>query len=306
MAVGTALAIGGGLGALGGLVGGLTGKTTNSTVNVQGPGAFENEATNIEQQQLRDLNGLVSQGPGASDVAASLSSQRSLSQMLQQYAQSGGLPSTADISATNGLASNLFAARRTSLNQNFEDQNVASNQLAARLGRTQDDPILRAKLLTNQSRMVDSLNAEQQGVGTQLAMGLADRRVGYAQGAASVDAALAAQAQQNRAALLGLGSSVATRNSNFRLATAGRTNETPGSVGGAIGGALGGLGSGMAAGQAFGNMFAASVPVGGYGGGGGLNFSQPLRGQIGLNSFDTPTFGQSAASGRNFSLGGSY
>jgi hypothetical protein len=261
--IGTAAAIGLGLGgaALGGIAGAIPKKTTSS-VDAGGASPDELKGLQLQNDQLTQLQSLTNAGPGQADVTRSLASQRGLAALLQQYAQSGGLPSSADISTTNSLAGNLFAARRTALNQEFQDQDIATQQLAARLNRTSDDPILRARLLTQRSRAIDSLNAEQQGFGTQLALGLADRRVGFAQGAAGVDAALAAQAQTNRAALLGIGSNIAQAERNFRLGTATRTGESGGGFGGAIGGALGGFGGGLGLASAFSNLFPAGSPGG--------------------------------------------
>lgn len=297
MAALTAALLGGAaLGGAAGLIGGLQDKKTVGSVDAGTPGASEQYATGLEDSTLKDLAGLVNAGPGQQDVSNSLTSQRNLSQLLQQYAQSGGMPSAADINSSNDLASNLFASRRTALNQNFIDQNIASNQLAARLNRSSDDPILRARLLTNQSRMLDSLNSDQQGMATQIAMQLPGQRVGYAQGAASVDAALAAQASQNRASLLGLGQSVANQYTDYRLNTATRTNTQPANAGTAIGGMLGGMGMGMNIGGLFNSAFpggASPLPL--------TNVLQ--RTQLGgPNGIEMPAY-QSSPGVRSYALG---
>jgi hypothetical protein len=200
---------------------------------------------------LADIQKMVAAGPGQADVERSLNSQRGLADMLRQLSQSGGLPTAEDTAASTSLAGGLFNARRTSMNQTFQDLDTDNARLAARLGRDPLDPILRAKLGTTKARMSDSLAAEQTDWANNFALNLPGRRLGFASDAASVDAQLAAQAAQNRATLLGLGTNLLNSERNFRLGAAGKTTTQNANLGDAIGGFFGGAGAGLKIGSAF-------------------------------------------------------
>jgi hypothetical protein len=212
-------------------------KRTSSATTVGGP--------------LADIQKMVNAGPGQADVERSLNSQRGLADMLRQLSQSGGLPTAEDTAASTSLAGGLFNARRTSMNQTFQDLDTDNARLAARLGRDPLDPILRAKLGTTKARMSDSLAAEQTDWANNFALNLPGRRLGFASDAASVDAQLAAQAAQNRATLLGLGTNLLNSERNFRLGAAGKTTTQNANLGDAIGGFFGGAGAGLKIGSAF-------------------------------------------------------
>jgi hypothetical protein len=287
----TSLALGGGA-LLGGL-GGLVGSNSSTSVNAGNATSTETNALNSQNALFHQLNGLAGAGPGQQDVSNALNSQHSLSQLLQQYTQSGGLPSQQDQSQANGFAGQVFAGQRNMLNQQFQAQDVDTQRLAARLGRSASDPVLRAKLLQSQSQMFNQLAADQTSFGANLGLGMADRRAGFASQAAQVDQGLANQAIQNRAALLGIGSNIAQSERNFRLGTATQTQSKGGGLGGFLGGLVGGAGAGLSIGQGLDQAF---------GGAGGLGTE--ISQQAGGVAMPSVQFGQSATSGRTYNLGG--
>lgn len=310
--VGTAAALAGG--ALLGGIGGAFGKKSSTGVNVSDANSTEQMGFDAQNKYYQQMQDMVGAGPGQYDVSNALDSQRNLSKLMQQYAQSGGMPSAQDLSQANGYAGQVYAGQRNAMQQQFQTQGVDAQRQAATMGRGGADPILMAKLMSQQNNMYGQMQADQTAYGANMALGMADRRVGYAQGAANVDGQLAAQAQQNRAALLGIGSQIGGAERNFRLNTASHTQSSGGSMGDVIGGAFGGAGMGMNiinGGSGLGN--GGGAPMFSLGGQGmqqmpqQLNFSQALAPQIQapMQNFTPPTFGQSLGNGggRTYTLG---
>jgi hypothetical protein len=201
------------------------------------------------QRGYNDLASLVGKGPGESDVAAGLESQRGLAGMLADLQKSGGLPGQEDIAQANTTAGGLFNARRTALSQSFTDQNTEAERLAARLGRPTNDPILQAKLRQGFMRQSDLLQAEQSDYANNLALSLPNQRLNYASSRADVLGGLASQAFQNRAAILSLGSQLggverAWRAQSGTQVTTGQSSQG-GGLGGALTGGIAGLGAGL-------------------------------------------------------------
>jgi hypothetical protein len=272
VATGTALALGGGA-LLGGIAGAL-GDNKNVTQDQsshqsQDSGIRLGAASNLENyagSQIRSnydmLNNYMGAGPGLQDVQAGYQSQQDLASLLKQMQESGGLPGQEDIAAGNGLANNLFNARRLSLSNSFQEQMSSANQQAALMGRSMNDPILRAKLAQEQTRQSGMLAAEQNDLATQLAMNLPGQRLGFAQQRAGLLGGLASQAMANRQALLSLGQNLQANERAFRVETGERYGNTAntsytsqnqsGGTGGAISGGIagafagvGGIASGM-------------------------------------------------------------
>lgn len=160
---------------------------------------------------LNTIGNYVQAGPGQSDVSNAYGSNKDLAAMFGDYAKSGGIPGQEDINAANGFANNMFQARQVGLNQSFIDQTTDANRLAARLGRSVDDPILQAKLRTGFMRQQDSLSAEKQGLAQQFALQLPQQRLQYAQGQNNILNGLSNQAMQNQSYLLGIGNQLAHR-----------------------------------------------------------------------------------------------
>jgi hypothetical protein len=252
MGLETAALIGLGGAAVGGLAGSL-GKGSNqdysSGMSLGNASSNEQLGGSIMGSSIQDMQGLVGAGPGMQDVQAGLTSQRDLAAMLQQYAQSGGLPGEQDINTSNNIAGKLFQAQRLGLQQNFDDQSVEASRASALMGRTSSDPILRAKLAQEQTRQAGMLDAQQGAFSQQFALNLPGQRMGYAQQRAGLLGGLATQAMANRQALAGLGEALQTNERNFRLATASRygnqNTQSGGGWAGGLTGALAGAGAGL-------------------------------------------------------------
>lgn len=288
--IGTTAALIGLGGAIAGGVAGAAGnnssKSDTSGMNLAPASDLENKASGTVSSSLDEYLKLAGAGANSTDVSNSLTASRSLSDLLGQYAQSGGLPDSNDIASGNSLAANLFQARRESLNQDFVNQNTEAERLAARLGRPVNDPVIQAKLRMGQVNANASLAAEQGDTATQIAMGLPGQRLNYSGQQVSLLDSLASQAFKNRAAILEAGSSIMNNERNFRTTTAQKygtsTVNQGGGLGGAISGALGGIGTGLKIGNAFGmDVGGGNASAGtGYGALDGIS-----AGMFGVNSF---------------------
>jgi hypothetical protein len=209
------------------------------------------------ERGYRDLAGFVAKGPGEADITAGLDAQRGLAGMLEELRKSGGLPGQEDINQANTTAGGLFNARRTALSQSFQDQNTEAERLAARLGRSTNDPILQAKLRTGFMRQQDSLQAEQSDYANQLALSLPNQRLNYASSRADVLGGLASQAFQNRAAILSLGSQLGGAERAWRAQSGTQVSNGSQSSGGGLAGALTGGIAGLGAGLDIASKFGA-------------------------------------------------
>lgn len=307
------------------LVGGIAGamgnhseQTQTSGVNLNAASGLQGAAQGATQQGLSDFGNMVGAGPGSSDVSAYTDNSHSLASMLQSYSQNGGMPDQNDISNSNNIASNLFASQRTQLAQNFQDQGYQANQQAALMGRSADDPVLRAKLAQDQTRQQALLQGQQGGLAQQLALQMPMQRLGFAQQQNQVLGGLASQALANRQTLASMGSGILGQQQAYQLATSQhygtQSQSSGGGVGGALTGALGGLGAGMGAAAGMGSM------MGGGGGFGGSGFSMggsnmgsyfggsnPFSGGLSMPS-SSPGFGGfgGSPSGPSLMGGGSY
>jgi hypothetical protein len=235
------------------------------------------------QKRLNPATGEATQEQLNADQTSASNQYASL---LQQLSQNGGVPSQADTNSANSYAQQAFQGQQTALNQSFQDQNMQMQRMAAQMGRSIGDPILRAKLAQEQIRQQSQLSANQGAFANQYAQNIGQQRLGGAEALMGLRQGLASQAIQNRMTLLNLGSQLQANERNFRVQTATRYNQGSegGGLGGAISGGLAGIGMGMSAvnmvnkGGGFANFF------GGGGGGtsptnmgindasGGLNF----------------------------------
>lgn len=286
------------------VAGGVAGSMGNHSSSDMQSGIDLNPASSQETNYLNStsnlfgqLQGLTNQGPGSQDVSNSLNSSRSLADMLGQYAKSGGSPSAADLSTGNSLAQSVFAPQQTALNQSFINQTTDANRLAARLGRSVDDPILQAKLRTGFMNQQAQLNSQQGAWGTQYAMNLPGQRLNYAGQQSNILSNLASQAMQNRTALLNIGDQLGQQERDFRIQTGTRwangSQSSGGGIGGAIAGGLGGLGTGLGIGKLLGP------------GGGTPQISSDMLGSMGGmvgGSSIFPSFSSSAPSIPSFSM----
>jgi hypothetical protein len=285
--IGGGFLAGGPVGALigaGGYAGGQKDQSTQSWTNGMNAGSATTSETtgqNAMMEALRQYQQMVGAGPGASDVSAGAGASRELAEMLKRYSQAGGSdPTGDDISRSQGLASSLFGAQRTAMQQNFGDQLTQANRQAALMGRSVNDPILKAKLAQEQTRQASLLDANQGAWATQYAMGQPMQRLGFATNRVNVMQGLASQALANRQALAAMGEGVMNNERNFRLQTATRfgtgTAESGGGFKGMLSGVLGTSGAVMGmAGQAA-AMAGGMPPAGGNMGAGALGSSAPV------------------------------
>jgi hypothetical protein len=240
---------GGVLGAITGSQGSKSSQNSTSGIKLRDADGREINSFNLQDSSLSNIRSLLNAGPNDGDYAAGNQSTRDLASLLKQYSQSGGLPNQNDISQANGIASNLFSARQTALDQSFTDQNTEAQRLAARLGRPINDPILQAKLRTGFIRQSDLLNSEKSSAAQQLALQLPGQRLGYAQQATGVLNNFGNQALANQQYLFGLGNSIGNQERNFRLKTSDKYSNSSTNLwrglSGAISGAIGGAGSGL-------------------------------------------------------------
>lgn len=236
--------------ALGAITGGQGNQSSvTQTRNLAPASAGELRGGELALQNLNDLQALLAQGPGATDVQAGTDAQRQLAALFQQASQTGGVPGAQDISQAQGLAAQLFQGQQFAQQQAFEDQRIQASRAQARMGRGSFDPILQNKLAQEQTRQSGQLAADQGAFATQYAMQLPQQRLQMAQQYAGVQAQLASQAMANRQALFSLGNQLQTQGQNFRAGTASvtQTSSSGGGIGGAISGAIAGAGAGLGA-----------------------------------------------------------
>lgn len=254
----------------GGLLGAIAGGqkdttkavTESSTVNNinlrsfddlnKGRSGLEEAGYNQQVTGFADLQKLLGFGPGQNEVQANTTFQNDFASTLQQLLGQITNPTQQSINQNFGEAQQLFAPQQTALNQQFQDQNIASNRLSARLGRAGNDPILRNKLAQEQTRQQSSLNSEIGSYSRQLPQIRGQQAMDLGGQLSNLRQGLATQALQNRSTLLSMGNELANSERNYRLQTAQRTNngysstETTGGGGakGAIAGGFGGAGTG--------------------------------------------------------------
>lgn len=241
MAIGTAALLGIGSAVFGGIAGG-SGDRSRRNLAIQPQGAFETRLRGIQGSLFDEIQALQQAGPGAESVTQSVEAQRDLARRLQELAESGGLPSQADVSAGQESAAQFFAPEQTALEQIFGRQETETSRLAARLGRPVTDPILRAKLAESQGQQQALLSARQGASAQRFALGLGQTRIAAATQRAGVLSGLSQQAFQSRFNVLGLGNQLAQQERQFRLASAGQETTSGGGFGGVAQGILGGIG----------------------------------------------------------------
>lgn len=204
-----------------------------SGIDLAPASAFEQELTKNLSGDYAGLRGLTdATGLGASDVTAGTQSQRDLANMLQQYAQGGFLPGQQDFATANQFAQSAFNPQQVAINQQFQQEALRANQLAAQLGRPANDPIIQAKLSQERMRAQERLGAQQAAFATDFAMQLPGQRLNYTAQAANLRSSLASQAMANRQALLSLGSQLQAGERDWRLQTGVRWGEAEQQEGG--------------------------------------------------------------------------
>lgn len=215
-------AFGGILGGLGGLLNGLGNRPQ---FNMGQAGALETGSSDTALNSLNSASGYA----GPSDYSGSISGQQSLADLYSSMMQSGGTPTADDQSRANSFASSQFGQQRVGLQQEFLRQMQTANQQAALSGRSQNDPILRAKLGQQQQQQSAQLDAGQAGFASQYAQQLPMQRLGFAEGRANaltnIDQTNAASRQQsfsNYAGLAGIAGGIdqSQWNQRFQQASA--------------------------------------------------------------------------------------
>lgn len=249
------------LGGVTGLVGAIAGGSgtpqsvnSQSGLNLNQSSQFQNGLQNNLGSTFGDYSNLVDQGPGQQSVTNANSSAASLSQMLQQYAQSGGLPNQQQIGTANQFAQQMYAPQQQSLQQNFLNSQYQTNQQSAAMGRGTDDPILTARLQNGYNQQQQQLNSQQGAYASNMALALPQQQLGYATQNNQLMQGLASQAMQNRSALLGMGSGLLGQQMNYQLGTSSKYNNANASQGGGLGGVINGGIAGFGQGMGYANM----------------------------------------------------
>lgn len=232
-------------------------------------------------------------------------------QMLQNYSQGGFLPNQTQIGAANQYAQQQFAPQQAALNNTFTQAGIDNNRQAASLGRSVNDPILAAKLAQYQGQQQQVLSGQQTAMGSQVAMGMPQQQLGFAQ-------QLSNQAFANKQNIFNLGQTALTNEQNWALANANRTTSGQGSatpnplsmimsLGGVAAIAGASPGSGAPSTQ---NPSGLGMPGSG-GGGGGSAYSAPpgydyyAPSQSTMPQISSPTFGgPQANTGFGSAMGG--
>ncbi len=276
---------------LGGLIGGAgtpssqnSNTQSTSSVNLRnfddiskGQSGLESAAYQQQLSGFADLQKLIGQGPGANEVGANTQFQNQYANQLQGLLSNIANPNQ---QANFATAQQYFAPQQTALNQQFQQQGIESDRLAARLGRAGNDPILRNKLAQEQTRQQTMLNSQIGSFGQQLPQFQAEQIMGVGNALSNLRGGLATQAMNNRSTLLGMGQQLGAAERQYRLQTAERTGsqstQTSGSQGGGVGQMLAGaLGGGAQFGGAISGL------LGSMGGGGGGSGGSITAGQAG-------------------------
>lgn len=251
---------------LGGIIGAIAGGEPDKTKQVTRrftaeAGEQEQLASGIVSDQLKQLQALISGGPGTTESQAGLQSQQELAALLEKFAAGGFVPNQEQIQRGQQFASDVFAPQQVALNQALAEQQVQADRRAGQLGRPVSDPILQAKLAQERARGTLQLQARQGAFAAQFSQNIPLQQLGFQQAATQVRSGLATQALQNRQVLLGLGSGIQQQGQAFRLGTQDitQTGTSGGGLKGAITGGLAGAGAGASLFSSF----------GGFGGGGG-------------------------------------
>lgn len=205
---------------------------------------------------------MVAKGPGDSDVEAATGAARDFASMLDNYAKNGAVPTDADITRGNDLSKALFAARQEGLNQSFTTQTTEANRLAARLGRSVDDPVLQAKLRTGMMNQQALLDAEKGAWASEYSMNQPMQRLQFAEGRVNLLDSLASKAFTNRATMLSMGSQLLNAERQWRLQTGVQRSVGESTSGGGLQGALAGFAGGAGTAMSMGGMM---MPAGGGG-----------------------------------------
>ncbi len=252
-----------GIGGLLGGIGGGAGTPSNSTTNTnftqnlnlqdfnklsQGQSGLEANTYAGNLSGYADLQSLVNGGPGAAEVASNNQFQNQYASTLQGLMNNIANPNQQQNYAT---AQQYFAPQQTALNQQFTDQSIQQNRLAAQLGRAGNDPTMQNMLMKEQTRQQTALNSQIGAFGQQLPSFQAQQIMGVGNQLSNLRGGLATQAMQNRMNLMSMGQQLNQSERSYRLSTAQKTgsqtavtgSSAGGGIGGQIAGAIAGVGS---------------------------------------------------------------
>jgi hypothetical protein len=237
-------------GAAMGVVGGLmdSGETRQS-VTVGSSSPLGHESGKTLRDLLEELEKMNKAGAGAKDVSKATDSQRAFADLLGKYAKGGFLPTSSDISTANSQANALFGGQRAAMQNSFIGQTQQANQLASRLGRSTNDPILQAQLRGQMFQQENLLAGQQGAMAQDLAMQMPMQRLQFASSQNDVLSQLASQAFQNRQALAGIGTNIRAMENNVRVAGASTVTQQGGSFQQAMTSGMAGFGIGAKAGS---------------------------------------------------------
>lgn len=290
-----------GASALAGAMGVLSGGS--KSMQLAAPGASELAGSAAVQQFLPQMGNLVNAGPGMNEVKANMSTQNDFAKMLQQYSQGGFLPGQQDFASANQFATSAFQPQQVAINQQFQDEQLKANQMAARMGRPVNDPLIQAKLSQERQRAQERLGASQSAYVSEFAQKLPQQRLGYMEQLSGLRSGLASQAMSNRQALVSLGSQIEGQGMQFRLGSAqqNQSQTTGGGLGGALSNFMGMTGALKGAGMGGGilDMFTGGGAAAASGGGGsssspfGLGNLNTAFGFSSDNGAASPAFGSS-------------
>ena len=248
---------------LGGIAGlqGSKGQSTTSSATAAPESDLEKRAAAAQLKgfdQLEDIQRI--QGRAASNASTAYGN------LLQQYSQSGGLPTQQDITQGQSFAQQMTAPQQAQIDLAMRQSTEAARQQAGLSGRGPTDFAMNTRLSGQRADLMNQLGAQQTAMGTQYAQQLSQNRLGFAGQFSDLQQGLATQAMQNRMAIMGLGSQIQQAGQNFRSNTATRTTSTPGQQGSLLSGITGAF-TGATGGYALANAFGA---VGGTGGSTGV------------------------------------
>lgn len=229
----------------GGIAGGQKDEVGNSTTGGQRiflapESALGKQAAAAQGSNFDIFGNLVNAGANQQDVTQAAGSQRSLADLLQQYASGGYQPTQQDVTQAGTLADQLLAP-------SFRQQGIQADRLAAQLGRPVNDPIIQAKLRQGEAEQRGTFIAQQ-------AQAMPLQRLGFASQLSDVRNSLASQAMANRQAILGIGGQILGQEQGMQVQGASRDfiqnsmQNSGGGFKGAFNGMIGGAGAGLSMG----------------------------------------------------------
>lgn len=249
-------ALGGIIGAQGTPSSGNSNSTTNQYVNLQDFNNLSKGQSGLEANTYAGMlsgygglqNTVAAGGNGLDQASEMLRGAYQYQNLLGSNVNAGGAPTQQQQQAGQNFAQSMFAPQQTALRQQFIQENQQGARLAASLGRSGADPILQAKLATQQGWEQQQLNAQQGQLAAQSAIGFQQQQMQAANQLYTVQQNLASQAFNNRAALLQMGNQLNNSERSYRIQTAQRSNSSDASFNQSQGGGPGQMLSGALSG----------------------------------------------------------